>query len=105
MRPVDKVPPVASTSDSYEIHVSQGSRWSLAEVIYVPEQAVARAQEIAAEPGVGAARVVWSRFDPATDIFTERTIFNTSRRTTPEGNAPAMAGAPAVAGAPPSPYE
>lgn len=84
---------MTGSSDSFEIHVSQEGRWSLAEVAYVREQAIARAQQIGAEPGVGAARVVWSRFDPAADVFTERTIFNTSRQSAttpaPEAGAPA----------------
>ena len=77
---MDKVPRVTGSSDSFEIHVSQEGRWSLAEVAYVRDHAIARAQQIGAEPGVGAARVVWSRFDPSADVFTERTIFNTSRQ-------------------------
>jgi hypothetical protein len=75
------------SSDSFEVHVSQDGRWSLAEVLYDHDSAIARAVLIAQEPGVHAARVVWSRFDAAADTFTERTIY----RTKPMADAPALA--------------
>lgn len=81
---------MTGSSDSFEIHVSQEGRWSLAEVAYERDGAVVRAEQIAVEPGVDAARVVWSRFDPAADMFTERTIFNTSRQTVAEVTAPVI---------------
>lgn len=63
-----------SSSDSYEIHLNQDGRWNLAEVLYDREEAVQHARVLAAETGAPVARVIWSRFDPSAEIFTERTI-------------------------------
>lgn len=63
-----------SSSDSYEVHISQDGRWNLAEVLYDREQAIQHARAVAMETGAPMARVLWSRFDPAAEVFTERTI-------------------------------
>lgn len=63
-----------SSSDSYEIHLSQDGRWNLAEVLYDREEAVQHARVLAAETGAPVARVILSRFDPSAKMFTEQTI-------------------------------
>jgi hypothetical protein len=82
------------SSDSFEVHVSQDGRWSLAEVLYDHDTAIARAVLIAQEAGVHAARVVWSRFDAAADVFTERTIYKTKSATDPAHAATSVAAEP-----------
>jgi hypothetical protein len=78
-----------SSSDSYEVHVSQDGRWSLAEVVYDREAAIQHARVLAEETGAPAARVLWSRFDAAADVFTERTIYK--HVVTPESGVGAIA--------------
>jgi len=66
--------------DSYEVYFSEAlGRWNIAEVMYDADLAVSHARRIGTEAGVIGTRVVWSRYDPTTEAFIERTVYRSAK--------------------------